>query len=291
MTTVSEINSEHALRHCRDITRRRARNFYYGLKLLPEPQRSSLYAVYAWMRLADDIADDCQGNPERAVNRIEDLRQQTMATLAGENHADDPVLIGLGHVRSRFDLPVDPFHDVLTGQLDDLNGRVYETFDDLKRYCRRVASSVGLICIEIWGYDGDRAPELAEDRGIALQLTNILRDFREDFDAGRVYLPDEDFDRHNLAPSQLRDWSEPRKCTEFMDEQIERAGSYYVSSAPLDGMIEPACRPTLWAMTEIYRRLLEKMKRAPDAIVADKRIRLNSFEKIGIALRARRAGS
>ena len=290
MTVAAASNPDLALRYCRDITRRQARNFYYGLKLLPEPKRAALYAVYAWMRRADDLADKTGIDPEQARQRIEDLRTATAQILTGQSRPDDPVLIGLKDVHSRFDLRIEPFHDVLDGQLDDLAGRTYETFDDLREYCRRVASSVGLICISIWGYDDDRAPGLAVDRGIALQLTNILRDFVEDLDAGRVYLPAEDFHRHGLDPSSLRRWRDPKRCEAFLREQLDRAESYYVRSAPLDEMINPTCRPTLWAMTTIYHRLLEKMKRDPARLMAGRRIGLSVLAKCAIVMQARRRG-
>jgi phytoene synthase len=290
VTVAAASNPDRALSYCRDITRRQARNFYHGLKLLPEPQRSALCAIYAWMRRADDLADKTGIDREQARRCIEELRGATMEALAGQIRPEDPVLTGLKDVQSRFALPLEPFHDVLDGQLDDLAGRTYETFDDLREYCRRVASSVGLICISIWGYDDDRAPELAAERGIALQLTNVMRDFAEDYDAGRVYLPAEDFRRHNLDPAALRQWRSSRRCEAFLREQLDRAETYYVRSSPLDEMINPTCRPTLWAMTTIYHRLLEKMKQNPARLAAQRRIGLGALAKCVIVMQARRRG-
>ncbi|UCD75197.1 MAG: phytoene/squalene synthase family protein [Phycisphaerales bacterium] len=290
MTTAAPPNPELALRYCREVTRRRARNFYYGLKLLPEPQRSALYAVYAWMRRADDLVDETGIDPQEAHRRIEDLRRSTVEALAGRARSDDYVLVGLKEVQSRFDVPIEHFHEMLDGQLDDLTGRTYQTFDELREYCRRVASSVGIICISIWGYDDDRAPELAVDRGIALQLTNILRDFAEDHDAGRVYLPAEDFHRHELETSALRRWRDPQRCGVFLRKQIDRAESFYVRSAPLDELINPTCRPTLWAMTTIYHRLLGKISRRPARLMSGRRVSLSPLEKCVIVLQARRRG-
>ncbi len=157
-----------------------------------------------------------------------------------------------------------------------------------QRLCERVASTVGLICISIWGYRNPAARDLAVDRGIAFQLTNILRDYRQDYDAGRVYLPREDFDRHRLTPTLLRKWDEPARCRGLVLEQAARAQSFYDRSAPLEGMITPSCRPTLWAMTAIYHGLLKKLERFPRRIVSDQRLRLSSMRKGMIALRARR---
>jgi phytoene synthase len=277
-----------ALRHCRDVTRHRARNFYYGLKLTPEPQRSALYSIYAWMRRADDLVDSAAAETGGRRHALEAFRVATDAALGGSSAGDDPLWVALSHTASRYDLPREAFHGVLEGQSEDLSGRRYETFGQLRVYCERVASTVGLICISIWGYHDPSARELAVERGIAFQLTNILRDYKQDYDAGRVYLPQEDFDRHRLTPAQLRTWGEPARCRSLVLEQVARARSFYDRSAPLEGMITPSCRPTLWAMTTIYHGLLQKLERLPERIVSDHRLRLSSMRKGIVALRARR---
>ena len=280
--------SADALGYCRALTRRRARNFYYGLKLAPEPKRSALFAVYAWMRRADDMVDDCQGDPAVQKQRIESFRTATDAALGGHPAGDDPVWIALADVARRFDLRAEHFHDLLDGQLEDVTRVRYETFEQLRRYCYRVASAVGLICIEVWGYTDESARELAVERGIAFQLTNILRDYRQDFDEGRVYLPQQAFDRYELEPAAVRRWSPAGRCRQLILEQVVIAQSYYTRSAPLDGLITPSCRPVLWAMTSIYRGLLEKIKHRPARIVSARRLRLSSWHKTAIAVRARR---
>ncbi len=287
MKVVRTVTPEEALRHCRDLTRARARNFYHGLKLLPEPRRSALYAVYAWMRVADDIADDVANDPDAARTQIARYREETRRAFAGRADGGDPILVALRETAARYPIAVEHFDAMLDGQLDDLDGRAYHTFADLRQYCKRVAASVGLVCIEVWGYDDDRAPALAVDRGIAFQLTNILRDFVEDAAMGRVYLPAEDFARHGLTPTSLRGWADPRRCRSFLEQQIERAESYYARSAALDAMIDAACLPTLWAMTEIYHGLLERMKSDPMQLVCGPRVRLTAINKGAIALRAR----
>ncbi len=268
-----------ALRHCRDVTRHRARNFYYGLKLTPEPQRSALYSVYAWMRRADDLVDSVADETGGRRQALDTFRAVTDAALAGSSPDDDPLWVALSDTASRYDLPREAFYGVLDGQIEDLTGRRYETFDELRRYCERVASMVGLICISIWGYRDPVARELAVDRGIAFQLTNILRDYRQDYDAGRVYLPQEDFDRHRLTPALLRKWDEPARSRDLVLEQVARARGFYERSAPLEGMITPSCRPTLWAMTTIYHGLLKKLERVPQRMVSDQRLRLSSMRK------------
>ena len=292
MTAAPPPMSAGTMRYCRAVTRARARNFYYGLKLLPEPRRSALYAMYAWMRRADDLADESSVDPETARGRIAAFRAATASALAGHTDDHDPVLIGLRETAARFPLSSQHFSDMLDGQLDDLNGRCYETFEELREYCGRVASSVGRLCIEIWGYADDRAPAFAAERGLAFQLTNILRDYAEDFDAGRVYLPAEDFQRHGLEPGALRQWVDGERCRQFVLEQVERAASSYRRSAPLDEMITASCRPTLWAMTAIYRRLLDQVAREPARIALGPRLRLSAARKGAIAIAAKwRAGA
>jgi len=277
-----------AFRHCRTVTRQRARNFYYGLKLSPEPQRSALFVIYAWMRAADDLVDAAHGNASSAVEaQINAFRRATDSALDGQPVDDHPLWIAMADTASRFPLLHEHFHAMLDGQLDDLAHGHYETFDQLRNYCYRVASTVGLICIEIWGYGDPAARELAIERGIAFQLTNIIRDYKQDFDAGRIYLPLEDFQRHGIDPQDLRAWNKPSACNAMMKQQMQRAEEYYERSAALDEMIAPCCRPTLWAMTAIYRGLLNKMSRDPSRLVLGKRLRLSALRKGAIAVRAK----
>ena len=277
-----------AFDYCREVCRRRARNFYYGLKISPEPERSAIYTVYAWMRYADDLADEGQAGPrDEQIRKIETFRGETLSALEGKPPAGNRLWIALADVSSRFQLPTQPFHDTLNGQLDDLNRIEYATYADLERYCRRVASTVGLLCIEIWGYHNVRAPQLAVDRGVAFQLTNILRDFKQDYDGGRVYLPRDEFARFELTPRELRDWSAPSACRQLMQFQVDRALRLYEQTETLDAMISERCRPTMWAMTEIYRQLLRKIARNPSRIVSSRRVRLSSFRKASIAMRAK----
>lgn len=286
MATIAPSNDE-AIARCREITRQRARNFYYGLKLLPEPQRSAMYAIYAWMRRADDLVDEPHRQRNVQEQRIEAFRAATDRAMNGSPDGDDFLWPALAFAADRFPLTPKPFHEMLNGQLDDVADRTYETFEQLREYCYRVASTVGLVCITVWGYNDDRAPELAIERGIAFQLTNILRDFREDFDSGRVYLPRKDFERNGVTPDDLRVWSKPEACDRFVCEQIERAQSFYDRSSPLDEMISPSCLPTLWAMTRIYRGLLEKMSENPARIAGDRRVRLSAWQKGLIAVKAK----
>ena len=164
MTIEMEPGLAEALEHCRRITQSQARNFFYGLKLTPEPKRSALYAVYAWMRKADDLVDRKGADESTMQDNVERFRAATDAALRNEPMDDDPIWIALNHVGQRFGLDRKLFHAMIDGQLEDLHTRRYETFAQLREYCYRVASTVGLTCITIWGYDDDSAPALAVER-------------------------------------------------------------------------------------------------------------------------------
>ncbi len=273
---------------CERITRLHARNFYYGLKLTPEPQRSAMYVIYAWMRAADDLADEVGFSAEQRVHRIAQFRAATERAMAGDAAEHEPVWQGLAWVARSYQLSPREFHDMLDGQLADVEIASYATWEELRSFCYRVASTVGLVCIRIWGYTGEDAPALAIDRGIAFQLTNIIRDYKEDFDMGRVYLPADEFRRLELTPLDLRHWTKPDLCTEFVLAQCARAEQLYRRSAALERCITPACVPTLWAMTEIYHGLLGRIAARPEAICLQPRVRLSNFRKAWIAFKARR---
>lgn len=292
---------------CREITRRRARNFYYGLCLTPEPRRSAIFSVYAWMRRADDEADaaaHASRTTEERLARLADLRRELRDLLAGRYDQPGapsdaaPVFIALAHTLRAY--PIDPgdLRDMLDGLEEDARHTGYATRDELASYCYRVASTVGLICLSVWGLregaDATEARGLAVRRGLAFQLTNILRDFGQDFDDSprRLYLPQADFERHGLTPEALRVWARPNECGAMIAGLARWARAEYEASATLEGLINPVCRPTLWAMTRIYSGLLAKIEAKPGRIVGAKRIRLQSAHKAGIAavalVRARR---
>jgi len=273
--------------YCRDVARTRARNFFYGMKLTPEPKRSAMYAIYAWMRKADDLADEV-GDDEEKARRLEAFRRQTDAvTSGGAADDDDLVWPALRQVVTDYDIPVDYLHAMIDGQLLDMRVRRYDTFDQLYDYCYKVASVVGLTCIEVWGYEGgEETRQLAEWRGIAFQLTNILRDVREDAERGRVYLPAETLGVHEVNPTMFQFGVQP-EAVEGVRRVAQRAADYYERSAPLDARVHPDGRPCLWAMTAIYRGILEKIRNRPACVLAGERVRLSGPAKSWIALRAK----
>ena len=281
--------------YCRDLTRREARNFYYGLKLLPEPKRSSMYALYAYMRLVDDIADD-DSHGRTVAHRRADLDQwQSLTHQAINNPTDVPkshiVWPAFADLVQSYSIPLQLFDDMIEGQRQDLNPAPFPTFRDLHAYCYRVASVVGIASLYVWGFrearPGERATrDLAVDRGIAFQLTNILRDLREDAARGRCYLPAEDFSRFSINAENLA--HDSPALAEFLTFQAARAQAYYDASAPLDERVAENARPTLRAMTSIYHGLLKKIAKSP-TIVLRKRVRLSALTKLFIAYRAMRS--
>ena len=284
--------------HCRYVTRTQAKNFYYGLKLMPQPKRSAMFAVYAWMRAADDLADE-PGQHDEKVSRLEAFRRQTMAAIDPSAGLSERFL-GVGQedliwpaVRKTvhdYHIPSRYLQEMIDGQLLDQHKTRYDNFEQLYGYCYKVASVVGLVCISVWGYSGEQATEkLAEYRGIALQLTNILRDVVEDARRGRVYIPADELIRFGFDPDSFADQvltgTPDTAFDELMAFQTTRARRYYEMSADLESHIDPACRPTSWAMMRIYDRLLRKIARRPRSVLTGS-VNLARAEKLCIALRA-----
>lgn len=290
-----------ALAECAEIVRRRARNFYYGLRLTPEPRRSAIYAVYAWMRLADDAADDPNSIEDRRA-ALAALRDQTNTALSPTAPLPDhPVLAALRWTIDSFDLhPADilPLLDALEADVRrDASTEQsaleptpdFQTRDQLTEYCHAVASTAGIACAMIWGIDDptqrDRARELAARRGVAFQLTNILRDFAEDFTEKRVYIPAEDFEEHGVSPKDVAHWNFPNASAALVRSIAQWAQSEYDASAPLDQLIARDARPALVAMTRIYSGILAIINEHPQRIT-NARVRLPAVKKAAIAARA-----
>jgi len=267
---------DQSYRHCRSIARRRAKNFYYAFLLLPRDQRNSMCAIYAFMRYCDDLSDE----PGASREPLDRWRIALDHALAGQ-YDGHPTLPAFHDTVKRYQIPPEYFHEMIDGVSSDLQPRRIRTFDELYRYCYQVASVVGLTTIHIFGFDSPAALPLAEKCGIAFQLTNILRDVREDLNRGRIYLPNEDLKRFAVSPDNL-------KSPEFIDLmrfEAARAREYYKKSQPLLGMVHARSRPSLWALIEIYSRLLAKIE-ASNYDVLSRRIALSPLEKSWIVLLA-----
>jgi phytoene synthase len=284
---------------CRAIARKAAKNFYYAFLVLPRHKHDAISAVYAFMRHSDDISDDPNVSlPERRA-RLAEWLDSVHRALSGAP-TDDPVLIALTDTVQRFSIPVSLLDQLVQGTemdvtqeagivstLQDPNAPLstpYRSFDDLYLYCYRVASVVGLVCIRIFGYRDPAAEQLAERCGVAFQLTNIIRDIKEDAQLGRLYLPLEDLSRFGLAPDDLRGQVSLSKVRPLLEMEAARAREYYQSAQQLLPLIEEDSQPALWVLVEIYRRLLEKISRSNYDVFTNK-IRLNTATKLGVLAR------
>jgi phytoene synthase len=265
------------------IARSRARNFYYSFVVLPPEKKRALCAVYAFMRFCDDISDG-EGGIESKRQGLAAWRAQLEAAARGECDGS-PILPAFHDSMQRFSIPADYFHWIIDGAEMDLTVDTYPTFEDLYRYCFRVASAVGLVCLQIFEYSEPHARALAEHCGIAFQLTNILRDLKEDASMGRIYLPVEDLEKFGYQAEELRDGIVNDRFRRLMAFEAERASGYYASGHDLIPLVDKNSRPALWAMIEIYERLLKRIV-ARNYDVFEQRIRLSSAEKGSIALRA-----
>jgi len=269
-----------AYSECERITWSQARNFAYGIRLLPPPKRRGLAVIYAFARRIDDIGDGTMPADEKIV-ALEAARQQILDLTRPP--ADDPVLLALADVERNFPVPIPAFGELIDGCVADVRGTSYQSFDDLLYYCRCVAGSIGRLSLGIFGTKGEmtQAAELADSLGVALQLTNILRDIREDHQNGRVYLPAEDlakFDIDLAAPS-------PPQFDRLVEFEAERARDWYATGWRLLPMLDRRSAACTGAMAGIYRHLLERIAGQPAAVLRS-RVSLSGKEKAMVAVKA-----
>lgn len=275
---------ERSYRYCREIAKERAKNFYYSFLLLDKPRRDAMCAVYAFMRHCDDLSD----NPAAAEAKLNEAVALWRVELERALHGDvegNPIWPAFHDTVQRYAIPHRFFHEMIDGIMSDLEPRQINSFDELYRYCYHVASVVGLTIVHIFGFESVKALLLAEKCGVAFQLTNILRDVREDAALGRIYLPLEDLKRFEVSADQLRSGTEDDRFRALMRFEAGRARSCYEESAPLARFIEPQSRRSLWALRQIYLCLLEKIEGANYAVLS-RRINVPKRTKIALLLRA-----
>ena len=269
--TTEALTLESAYATCRDIARREAKNFYYSFVALPAPRRNAICAIYAFMRKADDLADD--ESLSRNARRCNlDTWLSSWHRVASGEPTTNPVFLATHDAIQRYNIPLSLLDELTAGTTMDLENAdsaqpdTYATFADLYRYCYLVASVVGLVCIHIFGYTDPRAEKLAEETGIAFQLTNILRDVQEDAERNRVYLPLEDLAAHNVPLDTLlhRKPATPPTPDEraLLAEIAQRAEGYYRSAQELLPLIDRESRPALWVLVSIYHGLLRRIRSA-----------------------------
>ena len=294
--------------HCAEVARTQGRNFYYGMRLTPRGKRDAMYALYAWMRAVDDLADDLgdegpsASERELKLRRLEAFRHHTLHIVDPQGGLPEQPLTdapgSVDHARLwpaarqsflGFGIGWGMLEPMIEGQLLDQRRTRYDTFEELYDYCYKVASVVGFACVQVWGYDasqGERVGLLAEKRGVALQLTNVLRDVVEDAGRGRLYLPAEDVRAAGLEPESLlvalREGRGLPGFDRLMRGLIARATDCYRASAGLESLLNPACRATSWAMMRIYRDLLARIEADPMRVLRS-RVSLGKAHKLSIA--------
>jgi phytoene synthase len=270
---------------CRTIAQREAKNFYYSFRVLPVHKRNAMCAVYAFMRRADDISDD-ESLPITERREVMSQWLEAWRDARRSGVSDDPVFLALNDTQKTFAIPDVLLEDLVRGTTMDLEEnqsdvvvvndtavtkdgnitqtfQIYENFEGLYRYCYLVASVVGLVCIRIFGYSDPRAETLAEQTGVAFQLTNILRDVSEDVERGRIYLPLEDLEANQVAVEHIvlaaRNIWKPENVTKLLALEASRAKNFYAAAEKLLPLIDRDSRAALWVLVKIYRGLLERI--------------------------------
>jgi 15-cis-phytoene synthase len=297
MSTVAQVPSPYlptesqlavAYAVCRGITRTQAKNFYYGFLVLPKRKRQAITAVYAFMRRCDDIADDPSLSARERKQRLDTWVDAFHAAAAGLP-TDDPILLALVDAQRRFGIPVGLLDQLAFGTAMDVEDEQnsprhpiqYGSFQDLERYCYNVASVVGLVCIHIFGYNNPSAERLAERLGLAFQLTNIIRDVKEDAALGRVYLPQEDLAQFGISPAELANMADAARLRPLLELEAQRAFENYTAGDELLHLISEDSQPALWVLINIYRGLLQKIVRL-NYDVFTRKISLTLREKLTI---------
>jgi phytoene synthase len=288
-----------AYEHCRAIAKREAKNFYYAFRVLPQHKSDAMCAVYAFMRKADDLSDD--------ESLSLDARREAMAEWTSEwrdarkTSSDDPVFLALNDTQRRFDISDELLEQLVAGTTLDLNPKpegvllhtiadgktvqIYETFAALHHYCYLVASVVGLVCIKIFGYTDRAAEQLAVDTGVAFQLTNILRDVKEDAERGRIYLPADLLHEHNITPEHIVDLAngaKPQPSDLALLKGLElHAQTLYRSAERLTPLLDKDSRSAMRVLVKIYHRLLDRIAVDPTAIFGE-RVSVPTSQKLSI---------
>jgi squalene synthase HpnC/squalene synthase HpnD len=285
---------------CHAIARAARSNFYYAFYLLPRPKRDALAALYAFMRLIDDVADEGAGlapkqrglarwraELDQAVTGLDQCFDGTAALpLDSAPNGAAQALPALAHTLRRYEIPTRYLHDLISGAEMDLTVSRYPTFDRLREYCYRVAGTVGLACTHVFGFRDPRALDLAEKLGLAFQLTNIIRDVRDDYAAGRIYLPEEDLHRYEVSPDDFARGQATLGMRELLRFEADRAWQYYKQGAALLGLIDADSRPALWLLVHTYSALLARIEALDFAVFAE-RVRLSRSEKLLFIAKAR----
>lgn len=269
------------LESAKEISKNSKSSFYYAFNLLPEDKRDAMNTVYAFCRKTDDIVDENSDSTDLKYEKLRKWRIEFEKSFSG--HSDFTLLNKLGTTISKFNIPLDPFFELIKGMEMDLQKDRYKSFEDLQLYCYRVASTVGLMCIEIFGYKHPTTKKFAVDLGIALQMTNILRDIGKDAKNGRIYLPQEDLVRFNYSEQEILSLLYNNNFRDLMVYESARAKQYFNSATANLDLDDKKTMFAARAMQHIYYKMLENII-AADYDVFNNDIKVSKFEKVGIAL-------
>jgi phytoene synthase len=272
---------ERGLRLARDITRLHAKTYYFASRFLPKEKQDPAYVVYAVCRITDEAVDSFEGTSLNRLSRIKDNIELAYSDVP----LKEDLLLAFRQTVTRFDIPKTYFDELLEGMRMDLEMNCYETFDDLYGYCYRVAGVIGLIMLKIFGYGRKEAEKFAVDLGVAMQLTNILRDIKEDFLRGRVYLPQEELKKFNVSEEQISFGKMDENFKSLLKFQIERARRYYADcESGIRLIADGRCRFTVLCMREIYAAILGSIEHN-NYDVFSKRCYVPSWSKAGFAFK------
>lgn len=270
------------MQEAKEISRKSRSSFYYAFNLLPPAKRDAMNTVYAFCRETDDIIDEGSEPDELKFVKLHKWRIELEKSITG--NSDYPLLNKLGKTISGFNIPLEPFFELIKGMEMDLQKKRYNSFEDLMTYCYRVASTVGLICIEIFGYkDKQHTKDFAVNLGIALQLTNILRDIKKDSEKGRIYLPQQDLEMFHYSDMDILKRNYNNEFKELMRYEVERARMYFDKATMSLNLDDKAAMFAARAMQHIYYKMLQKIVDA-DFDVYNKNIKVSKFQKVGISL-------
>ena len=272
---------DQAYDHCQRIAKEHAKNFYYAFKTLPTDKRRAIYATYAFCRLCDDIADE-EMPLEEKDRQFAATRRMLDDSMRGDN--DGPVFTALQDAAKVFGIPKEYFEEVIEGVEMDLTKTRFANFEELREYCHKVASVVGLVCIEVFGYEDPRAKEYAIDLGLAMQITNILRDVKEDAERGRVYLPLDEIERYGYSVEELMAGVVNEPFRRLMAHQAQRARAYFKSGGRLLPLIDQESRVCPAVLHGVYSALLDRIE-ASGFEVFERRIRVSNPRKVMITAR------
>jgi phytoene synthase len=265
----------------KEISKKSKSSFYYAFNLLPEEKRNAMNVVYAFCRKTDDIVDELNNPTDVKYENLRKWRIEFEKSFSG--HSEFQLLNKLGTTISKFNIPLEPFFELLKGMEMDLQKDRYKSFDDLQLYCYRVASTVGLMCIEIFGYKNPSTKKFAVDLGIALQMTNILRDIGKDAKVGRIYLPQEDLQKFNYTEQEILSLIYNDNFRDLMVYESARAKNYFNSATTYLDLEDKKTMFAARAMQHIYYKMLENIV-AADYDVFNNDIKVSKIEKVGIAL-------